>query len=64
MSLAWITVTDENGVEFDALSKDAGKEDGVAAWVFTDKASGFKDDVGKVNYKTDLKKLPDGNYGA
>jgi len=40
------------------------EHDRICAWVFTDKASGFGDDVGRVNYKENLQKLDDGKYGA
>lgn len=61
----WITVTDENGVDFHALSPNPEAEGhGVDAWVFTDRASGFGDDPGRVNFKHGLQKLPDGKYGA
>lgn len=61
----WVTVTDENGVDFHALSDKCENENKrISAWVFTDKASGFGDDVGRVNYKENLQKLDDGKYGA
>lgn len=60
----WVTATDENGVDFHALSDCVEDADGRhTVWVFTDKDSGFKDDVGRVNMKS-LKKLEDGKYGA
>jgi len=60
----WITVTDENGNDFHALTADPEGAAHASCWVFTDKESGFQDDVGRVNYKKDLKRLPDGKYGA
>lgn len=63
--MTWVTVTDENGVDFHALTNGAEDADGrISAWVFTDKASGFGDDVGRVNFKTGLQKLDSGKYGA
>lgn len=67
MSMREITVTDENGVDFHAITFDAQPEvDGhVTAWVFTDKPSGFGDDVGRLNMKS-VKLLGNGSgqYGA
>lgn len=67
MSMREIPVTDGNGVDFHAITFDAdpGEDGHVVAWVFTDKTSGFGDDVGVVNMKR-LKKLGDGSgqYGA
>ena len=62
----WVKATDENGVEFDALTnnnaeKDAGGHQPV--WVFTDKKSGFGDDVGRVNLHQ-LKEISPGTFGA
>jgi hypothetical protein len=63
--MVWCTVTDENGVDFNAQSADYDNAEGpYSAWVYTDKASGFQDDVGRLNYKTGLKKLEDGKLGA
>ncbi len=60
----WVTATDENGNDFHALTDGIEDADGKAVvWVFTDKTSGFGDDVGRVNMKH-LKKLPNGKYGA
>jgi len=65
MSMSWVCVTDENGVDFHALSDMKENENGrINAWVFTDRASGFGDDVGRVNFKENLQKLDDGKYGA
>jgi len=65
MSLEWVEVTDENGVVFDALTNGKKNEnDRISAWVFTDKASGFNDNVGSVNFKENLQKLDSGQYGA
>lgn len=61
--MKWIIVTDENGVDFNALTDFQSGDDNVTAWVFTDKESGFHDDVGRVNMKTGLKRLPDGKFG-
>lgn len=59
-----VIATDENGVDFNALSDEVTDADGKAVvWIFTDKASGFGDDVGRVNMHR-LKQLPDGKYGA
>lgn len=63
--MKWITVTDENGVDFHALTDGVEGEHGrISAWVFTDKTSGFGDDVGRVNFKENLQKLDSGKYGA
>lgn len=63
--MTFVTVTDENGVDFHALTNGVEDENGrIAAWVFTDKHSGFQDDVGVLNYKTGLQKLDSGKYGA
>lgn len=63
--MTFVTVTDENGVDFHALTNGVEDAHGrISAWVFTDKTSGFGDDVGNLNYKTGLQKLPDGKYGA
>lgn len=62
--MEWVTATDENGVDFEALTTGVEDENGKAAvWIFTDKRSGFGDDLGRVNLHR-LKKLPDGKYGA
>lgn len=69
MGKHWITVTDANGVDFDALtsgpvSADVGSE--LEGWVFFDKPSGFGNDVGEIALKS-LKRLGDphvGKYGA
>ncbi len=65
MSMTWVTVTDENDVDFHALTTGVTDKNGrIAAWVFTDKKSGFGDDVGRVNYKENLQLLESGKYGA
>lgn len=62
--MKFVTATDENGVDFHALTDGTEDANGKAAvWVFTDKPSGFGDDVGRVNLHR-LKKLDDGKYGA
>lgn len=62
--MKWVTATDENGNDFEALTTGVEDENGKAnVWVFTDKASGFGDDIGRINLH-ELKKLPDGKYGA
>ena len=62
--MEWVTATDENGVDFEALTTGVTDAEGRAVvWVFTDKASGFGDDVGRVNMKS-LKPLGDGKWGA
>lgn len=63
MAMKWVIVTDANGVDFHALTPDSGEHLDVA-WVYTDKESGFKDDVGMVNMKRNLKQRSDGKYGA
>lgn len=66
MTMHFVTATDENGVDFDALTnnnaeKDAGGHQPV--WVFVDKTSGFGDDVGRLTLHK-LKQLDSGKYGA
>ena len=66
MSMHFVTATDENGVDFDALTNSEAEKDADGrqnVWVFTDKKSGFGDDPGRVNLHQ-LKQLPDGKYGA
>lgn len=66
MTMIFVKATDENGVEFDALTNNNAEKDSddrQPVWVFTDKTSGFGDDVGRVNLHQ-LKQLPDGKYGA
>ena len=58
-----VTVTDENGVDFHAITWAPEGADRAECWVFTDKKSGFEDNVGTVNMK-DLKHLGNGKYGA
>ena len=63
--MKWCCVTDANGVDFHALSADYHNAEGpYSAWVFTDKASGFNDNVGALNYKSGLKKQADGKLAA
>lgn len=62
----FVTATDENGVDFDALTNNSAEKDSDGrqpVWVFTDKESGFGDDVGRVNLHQ-LKQLNNGKYGA
>jgi len=61
MTMMWTTVTDGNGNDFHALV-DSNKDD--EAWVFFNKHSGFGNDPGEIKLVGDLKKLPDGKYGA
>lgn len=66
MTMHFVKATDENGVDFDALTNNESEKDADGrqpVWVFTDKESGFGDDVGKVNLHQ-LKQLPDGKFGA
>lgn len=66
MTMIFVKATDENGVEFDALTNNNAEKDSdelQPVWVFTDKTSGFGDDVGRVNLHQ-LKLLPSGQYGA
>lgn len=67
MEHTWVTVTDENGVDFPGLIFGPEPEvDGhVRVWVFPDRESGFGFDVGAVASR-ELKRLGDGSgkYGA
>ena len=61
----WVTATDENGRDFDALtsSPNPSGEEKVDVWVFVDGENGWGADVGSVAMKH-LKQLGDGKFGA
>lgn len=60
-----VTVTDENGNDFEGLTKhlNPAAEQKVAVWVFIDGENGFGRNVGEVCL-LQLKKLGDGRFGA
>ena len=64
MTMNFVKATDENGINFDALTNNnTRRTDGRQnVWVFTDKASGFGDDVGRLNLHQ-LKEISPGVYG-
>lgn len=66
MTMHFVKATDENGVDFDALTNNEYEKDSEGrqnVWVFTDKKSGFGDDVGRLNLHQ-LKEISPGKYGA
>lgn len=61
----WVTATDENGNDFDALTAhpDPAAETKVPVWVFVHGENGFGKNDGEVAL-LHLKKLDDGKFGA
>jgi hypothetical protein len=61
-----VIVTDENGRDFEGLTKFPGRTEGdqkVPVWAFIDGENGFGADIGSVKL-LHLKQLPDGKFGA
>lgn len=60
-----ITIDDENGNLFDGwLARGSDPETNVRAWAEITGDNGFGQPVGQISLLTNLKKLPNGHYGA
>lgn len=60
-----VTVTDENGNDFDGwLARGSDTETDVRVWTEIDGDNGFGQPSGQIVLLTGLKKLEDGKYGA